>query len=42
MKSGDRLTLNDAGPAHNVRVFDFIEADFRVKWQVAKVGHLRN
>lgn len=37
-----RLTFSDADPAHYVRVFDFIEANFRVKREVMNVGHVRS
>src|SRR6201999_2227897 len=45
IEGGDRrslLTLSDADPAHNVPIFDFVEANFRVKRQVTKVGHVRS
>jgi hypothetical protein len=36
------LTFSDADPAHYVRVFDFIEANFRVEREVMNVGHVRS
>src|ERR1700730_17988295 len=44
IESGDgcsRLTVGYADPAHYVRIFDVIDANFRVKRQVLNVGHVR-
>jgi hypothetical protein len=45
IEGGDRrslFTLSDAYPAHYVRIFDVIDANFRIKRQVMNVGHVRS